>query len=134
MGWNQEPDALRRLLVEVSRRYPGQELMVTENGAAFPDEVSGDGQVHDRDRMAYLRQHLTAVAQAIDEGAQVTGYFLWSLLDNFEWSWGYQKRFGMVRVDYETLERTPKDSALWYADLVRTRDLAAVGEDWVPGA
>ncbi|GAA1394279.1 GH1 family beta-glucosidase [Luteococcus peritonei] len=134
MGWNQEPDALRRLLVQVSRRYPGQELMVTENGAAFSDEVSSDGQVHDPDRVAYLRQHLTAVAQAVEEGAQVTGYFLWSLLDNFEWSWGYQKRFGMVRVDYETLERTPKDSAKWYADLARSRDLDTVGEDWVAGA
>lgn len=134
MGWNQEPDALRRLLVEVSRRYPGQELMVTENGAAFDDEVSADGQVHDPDRVAYLRQHLTAVAQAIEEGAQVTGYFLWSLLDNFEWSWGYSKRFGMVRVDYDSLERTPKDSARWYADLARSRDLASVGEDWVAGA
>ncbi|MDN5562621.1 MULTISPECIES: GH1 family beta-glucosidase [Luteococcus] len=134
MGWNIEPDGLRQLLVATARRYPGQQLMVTENGAAFPDEVSADRQVHDPLRVNYLRDHLDAVARAIDEGAPVTGYYLWSLLDNFEWSWGYSKRFGMVRVDYDSLERTVKDSAKWYADLVRRRDLGAVGTDWVAGS
>ncbi|MEL4503361.1 GH1 family beta-glucosidase [Luteococcus sp. H138] len=134
MGWNIEADGLRLLLTRTARHYPGQELMVTENGAAFPDEVSVDGRVHDEDRVGYLRGHLAAVVGAIEEGAPVTGYFLWSLLDNFEWSFGYSKRFGMVRVDYETLQRTVKDSAKWYADLARTRDLDAVGVDWVAGA
>lgn len=132
MGWNQEPDALRQLLVDVSARYPGLPLMVTENGAAFDDVLSADGHVHDAERVNYLREHLTAVARAVEQGAQVTGYFLWSLLDNFEWSWGYDKRFGMVRVDYDSLVRTPKDSAWWYRDLVASRDLAQVGADWVP--
>jgi beta-glucosidase len=91
------------------------EIYVTENGAAFDDEVSADGAVHDADRVEFVEAHLGAVADAIDAGANVKGYFYWSLLDNFEWAWGYAKRFGIVRVDYETLERTPKDSALAYA-------------------
>ncbi len=123
MGWNQEPDALRALLVEMGRRYPGLVQMVTENGGAFPDPVSPDGQVHDADRIAYLRAHLGAVRDAIAEGADVRAYFLWSLLDNFEWAWGYEKRFGIIRVDYNTLERTPKDSSRWYARLIATRTL-----------
>ena len=89
--------------------------MVTENGAAFPDVVGADGVVHDDDRVEYLRGHLAAVHAAIAAGARVTGYCVWSLLDNFEWAWGYGKRFGIVHVDYATLARTPKDSARFYA-------------------
>ncbi|WP_394274920.1 GH1 family beta-glucosidase [Luteococcus sp.] len=131
MGWNIDPSGLVELLVRTARRYPGQELMVTENGAAFDDDVAPDGSIHDEDRIDYLRGHLGAVGEAIEQGARLTGYFEWSLLDNFEWSFGYGKRFGMVRVDYDTLKRTVKDSGKWYADLARTRDLAAVGADWV---
>ncbi len=130
MGWNIDPDGLYRLLMEVSQRYPGLELMITENGAGFDDEVV-DARVHDIRRVDYLRGHLGAVERAIADGANVTGYFLWSLLDNFEWSWGYSKTFGMVHVDYETQQRTPKDSAYWYRDLSRTRDLETVGDAWV---
>lgn len=130
MGWNIEPDGLYRLLMEVAQRYPGLELMITENGAGFDDEVV-DARVHDIRRVDYLRGHLGAVERAIADGANVTGYFLWSLLDNFEWSWGYSKTFGMVHVDYETQQRTPKDSAYWYRDLSRTHDLEAVGDAWV---
>ncbi len=130
MGWNIDPDGLYRLLMEVAQRYPGLELMITENGAGFDDEVD-DGRVHDIRRVDYLRGHLGAVERAIADGANVTGYFLWSLLDNFEWSWGYSKTFGMVHVDYETQQRTPKDSAYWYRDLSRTRDLETVGDAWV---
>ena len=93
-------------------------LYVTENGAAYEDVVEEDGSVHDLDRVAYLRDHIDAVADAIDDGADVRGYFVWSLLDNFEWAWGYNKRFGIVRVDYETLERTVKDSGLAYARMI----------------
>ena len=97
--------------------------MITENGAAFDDEVSADGRVHDAQRVDYLYRHLDAVGAAIDAGADVRGYFVWSLLDNFEWSFGYDRRFGIIRVDFDTLERIWKDSAHWYARLVQTNSL-----------
>jgi beta-glucosidase len=119
MGWSIDPRGLTELLLRVAAEKPGLPLMVTENGAAFPDEVGEDGRILDADRIEYLREHLGAVHRAIAEGAPVTGYYVWSLLDNFEWSWGYAKRFGIVHVDYSTLERTPKGSALFYADVIR---------------
>jgi beta-glucosidase len=88
-------------------------------GAAFFDAAGADGRVHDAARRAYIEDHLRAVFCAREAGARVGGYFVWSLLDNFEWSYGYDKRFGIVRVDYETQARTPKDSALWYAGVIR---------------
>lgn len=123
MGWNIDETGLTELLVDISRRYPDQPLMITENGAAFADPVAADGAIHDEDRIDYLRRHLTATGKAIEAGADVRGYFVWSLLDNFEWSFGYSKRFGVIRVDYDSLERTPKDSARWYADVIRNRTL-----------
>jgi beta-glucosidase len=90
---------------------------VTENGAAYAD-VLHDGDVEDAERIAYVGGHLEACAAAIAEGVDLRGYFLWSLLDNFEWSWGYTRRFGIVHVDYETQERTPKASARWYRELM----------------
>ena len=93
--------------------------MITENGAAFPDVVGADGGCTTHDRVDYLHGHLAAVHAAIAAGARVRGYFLWSLLDNFEWAYGYGKRFGIVHVDYATLARTPKDSARFYARVVR---------------
>ncbi len=119
MGWTIDPPGLTELLLRMAREHPGLELMVTENGAAFPDVVGADGQVADPERIEYLRAHLAAVHAAIGAGAPVVGYYVWSLLDNFEWAWGYEKRFGIVRVDYETLARTPKDSAWFYARVVR---------------
>lgn len=119
MGWGIDPRGLTELLLRVHREAPGLELLVTENGAAFPDVVGPDGRVSDPERREYLRTHLAAVHAAITAGAPVTGYCVWSLFDNFEWGWGYGKRFGIVRVDYETLERTVKDSALFYADVIR---------------
>ena len=116
MGWNIAPDGFEELLLEVHREFPGLPLMITENGAAFPD-VAQHGRVHDDQRVDYLRRHLTAVHRSIQAGVDLRGYLVWSLLDNFEWAYGYSKRFGIVRVDYETLERTKKDSALWYAEL-----------------
>ncbi|HEY3438602.1 MAG TPA: GH1 family beta-glucosidase [Actinotalea sp.] len=126
MGWNIDPTGMTELLVGLSRTYPGLPLMITENGAAFVDTVSSDGRVHDEARVAYLHDHLDAVGQAIDAGADVRGYFVWSLMDNFEWAYGFHRRFGVVRVDYETQERIWKDSAFWYRELLRTGSLPPV--------
>ncbi|MGA7269939.1 MAG: GH1 family beta-glucosidase [Acidimicrobiia bacterium] len=113
-GWGVEPEGLAWMLKRVDADYPPVPLLITENGAAYHDEVSADGSVHDTERARYLQLHLAAVADAISEGVDVRGYFAWSLLDNFEWAEGYSKRFGLVRVDYETQERTIKDSGHWY--------------------
>ncbi|GAA1146903.1 GH1 family beta-glucosidase [Nesterenkonia lutea] len=119
MNWEVNPDGLRKLLVRLGEEYSTlPPLFVTENGAAFDDIVSDDGAVHDAERTQYILDHIAAVGAAIDQGADVRGYFVWSLLDNFEWSWGYGKRFGIVRVDYESFERTVKDSGLAYAKLI----------------
>lgn len=122
MEWGIHPDGLTRLLVELSRRYPGQPLAMTENGAAFYDDVV-EGRVHDQDRIDYLHDHVDAVGEAIEAGADVRGYFVWSLMDNFEWAYGYDRRFGIVHVDYPTGTRTLKDSAHWYRELLRTRQV-----------
>lgn len=119
MGWEVNPSGLRVLLTRLGREYPNMPpLYVTENGSAYDDVVSEDGQVHDPERTAYIRDHVQAISDAIADGADVRGYFVWSLLDNFEWSWGYDKRFGIVRVDYDTLERTVKDSGRAYSELI----------------
>ncbi|WP_175408488.1 glycoside hydrolase family 1 protein [Streptomyces sp. TRM64462] len=120
MGWSVDASGLYDLLTRMARDYPELPLLITENGAAFDDEVAPDGTVHDPERIAYLHSHLDAVHRAVGSGVDVRGYFLWSLLDNFEWAYGYAKRFGAVHVDYDTLARTPKASARWYADLART--------------
>lgn len=118
MGWEIAPDALRAVLVEAKERYAGDlPIYILENGAAFPDVVEADGRIRDDRRIAYLRAYLGAVQDAIAEGVPVKGYFVWSLLDNFEWALGYSKRFGLVHVDYETQERRPKDSFHFYAEL-----------------
>jgi len=128
MGWNIDPQGLTDLLVGLRDRYPTLPLAVTENGAAFDDVPSEDGRVHDERRVAYVHDHLEAVGRALDAGVDVRGYFVWSLLDNFEWAYGYDRRFGIVRVDYDTLERTPKDSALWYREVLRAGGLVPVAE------
>ena len=118
MGWEVRPQGLTDLLVRLQRDYTGPAgipLYVTENGAAYDDVPDATGFVQDDERLAYVRRHLGSVHDAIGRGADVRGYFLWSLLDNFEWAYGYDKRFGIVRVDYDTLERIPKASARWYA-------------------
>jgi beta-glucosidase len=122
MGWNIDPQGLTDLLVSIHERYPDLPQMVTENGAAFPDVVE-DGAVHDVARTDYLRRHFQAAQDAIAQGVDLRGYFVWSLMDNFEWGYGYSKRFGIVRVDYDTQERIPKDSAKWYAEVIRTGEL-----------
>ena len=119
MEWEVNPVGLTQLLVRLVREYDTlPPLYVTENGAAYDDEVAADGAIHDVERTEYVRDHVAAISDAIEAGADVRGYFVWSLLDNFEWAWGYGKRFGIVRVDYDTLERTPKDSALAYASII----------------
>ncbi|MFD0279989.1 GH1 family beta-glucosidase [Kitasatospora sp. NPDC127111] len=135
MGWAVDPSGLHELLTGLARRHPGLPLMVTENGAAYRDEVRPDGTVDDPERAAYVRAHLAAVHRSLADGADVRGYFLWSLLDNFEWAYGYDKRFGLVRVDYDTQARTPKSSAHWYGRVARTGELHPVGEQGTrPGA
>ena len=120
MGWEIVPEAFRSVLIEAKERYAGDlPIYILENGAAFPDRVEADGQIRDRQRVAYLRDYLGAVLDAIDAGVPVRGYFVWSLLDNFEWTLGYSRRFGLVQVDYDTLERRPKDSFHFYSDLAR---------------
>ena len=118
-GWEVFAPGLTRVLTWVKERYGNPPVYVTENGAAFFDPPALDGdRVADPLRVDYLRKHLAAVHAAIAEGVDVRGYFVWSLLDNFEWSAGYSKRFGIVHVDFETQTRTPKDSAAFYADVI----------------
>jgi beta-glucosidase len=104
------------MLTRLRRDYGDVPIAITENGGAFPDGDVAGGRVDDADRVAYLDGHLAAVRQAIDEGVDVRRYFVWSFLDNFEWEQGYDPRFGIVRVDYDTQVRTPKRSAHWYRD------------------
>jgi beta-glucosidase len=130
MGWEIYPSGIYEVLTRLHREYGVESLYVTENGAAFPDVRGHDGRVHDRERIDYLAQYLGAVARAIAEGVPVRGYFVWSLLDNFEWASGYSSRFGLVYVDYATLQRIPKASFYWYRDLIdgrRPREEVAVG-------
>jgi len=128
-GWEIQPEGLHRLLTRLHQEYSGPAgvpLYITENGAAFDDEPGPGGLVEDSRRREFIAWHLSAVADAAAEGVDVRGYFAWSLLDNFEWAWGYEKRFGIVHVDYQTLERTPKASALWFAEAARRNALPAV--------
>lgn len=117
MGWEVHPEGLTELLTRLHRDWPLPPLYVKENGAAFADHLV-DGRVHDVERTDYIARHIAAVGDALAAGVPLAGYMVWSLLDNFEWASGYAKRFGIVHVDYATLERTPKDSALWYRDFL----------------
>jgi beta-glucosidase len=125
-GWDIDPAGLLEILNRVHRDYPPLPIYLTENGAAFDDRVV-DGLVHDTDRIAYIESHVEALATARAQGVDVRGYFAWSLMDNFEWAEGYAKRFGIVHVDYATQVRTPKDSARWYADLIRRHRTEILG-------
>jgi beta-glucosidase len=120
MGWEVYPDGLYELLLRLRAEYDPPPLYVTENGAAFRDHRV-NGSVHDPKRISYVDRHLDAIARAIEDGVPVHGYFLWSLLDNFEWSFGYSRRFGIVYVDYATLERVPKASYAWYRDFIASQ-------------
>ena len=118
MGWPVVPSALTELLVRLDRDYGGVPFLITENGAAFDDRLDGGDVVEDERRVAYLAGHIEAVQRAREQGVDVRGYYVWSLLDNFEWEHGYGQRFGIVFVDFETQRRIPKRSALWYRDLI----------------
>ena len=120
MGWEVYPQGLTELLLRLHHDYTLPPIFITENGAAFPDEVINQ-QVHDSQRQRYIARHIAATLEAMRQGVRVDGYFVWSLLDNFEWSSGYAKRFGIVRVDYDTQARSLKDSALWYRNFLTSK-------------
>ncbi|MGD9703755.1 MAG: GH1 family beta-glucosidase [Acidimicrobiia bacterium] len=123
MGWEIDPASFGSLLRTLHERYHFPRYVISENGAAMPDGIRRDGRIDDLDRIEYLHDHLAQVHDAIADGVPVDGYFVWSLLDNFEWAHGYRYRFGIVEVDPATLERIPKRSALWYSDLVSSGEL-----------
>jgi beta-glucosidase len=129
LGWSVTPDALYAVLTRVRDQYPAIPLYVTENGASYIDYVDPEGAVRDVERIDYLRGYLGAAARAIAEGVDLRGYFVWSLLDNFEWGEGYRSRFGIVYVDYGTQRRIPKASAHWYRDLIARHRVRAPYED-----
>ena len=118
MGWPITPDALTAFLLRVRDEYGPAEILITENGASYSDGPGPDGVIDDQRRIEYLDAHTAAVNAAIADGVPVTGYFVWSLLDNLEWSLGYSQRFGLVWVDHDTGERIPKASFRWYRDLI----------------
>jgi beta-glucosidase len=118
MGWEVYPEGIYEMLIRVTREYPFKALYITENGAAFADQVGPTGKVDDPKRVSFLKRYLAQAARAISDGAPLRGYFVWSLMDNFEWAYGYGKRFGIVYVDYETQARIPKTSARWYSQVI----------------
>jgi beta-glucosidase len=135
MGWNIEPAGLEELLMSLHNEFPTLPLMITENGAAFADEVTTSvdesgatvSAVHDPERTDYLRRHFTAAHRALKRGVDLRGYQVWSLMDNFEWGYGYSKRFGIVYIDFDTQERILKDSAKWYTTLIANRAIPPLG-------
>jgi beta-glucosidase len=124
-GWEVYPDGLYKLLTRVADDYEPPAIYITESGAAFGDVRVHDGSVRDPERQAYIASHIDAVGRAVEEGVPVHGYFVWSLLDNFEWAMGYSKRFGIVYIDYPTLERVPKGSFHWYREFIAGHRAAA---------
>jgi beta-glucosidase len=128
MGWEVVPEGLHDLLLRLQRDYSPAALYVTENGAAYPDVRDHEGLVRDPERQAYLEAYVAGASRAVAEGVPLRGYFAWSLLDNFEWAWGYWKRFGLVYVDFATLERVPKGSFYWYRDFIAAQRARARSE------
>ena len=119
MGWEIYPDGLHEILMTVHRDYGAPEIVITENGIAHEDQVEADGRIRDTYRSEYLAAHLEQAGRALADGAKVRGYCCWSLLDNLEWDMGWGQRFGLIYVDYQTLNRTVKDSGWWYRDVIR---------------
>ena len=118
MGWEVYPQGLYNLLNRLHFEYQAPKLYVTENGCSYSDGPDASGHIRDQRRLNYLRDHFAAVRRAMQNGVPLAGYFVWSLMDNFEWAKGYTQRFGMVWVDYATQQRMPKDSALWYKEVI----------------
>jgi beta-glucosidase len=127
VNWPVQPDGLREVLVDLKGAYELPPVYITENGAAYDDVPAADGSVDDPERVDYLRDHLAALRTAIAAGVDVRGYFVWTLLDNFEWAEGYAKRFGIVHVDFTTQARTPKTSAGWLGQVARANALPPDG-------
>jgi beta-glucosidase len=129
MGWEVVPDGLQDLLLRLHREYEPPAIYITENGAAYSDVRGHDGSVRDPERQSYLEKYLAGAARATSQGVPLRGYFAWSLLDNFEWAWGYWKRFGLIYIDYATLERVPKGSFYWYRDFIAAQRVRAAGTE-----
>jgi beta-glucosidase len=123
MGWEIYPPGIYEIIMRIWKDYQPKKIYITENGAAFADEIASDGGVHDQKRIDYLREHFIQAHKAIEEGANLCGYFIWSLMDNFEWAHGFTKRFGIVYTDYPTQRRIMKDSALWYKKVIEENGL-----------
>ncbi|HDQ25150.1 MAG TPA: beta-glucosidase [bacterium] len=119
MDWEIYPEGIYRILKSYSERYGNPVMYITENGNAFKDRIIKDGMVMDNDRISYMREHLKQALRAVKEGVDLRGYYLWSLMDNFEWNHGYSKRFGIIRVDYKTLKRSIKKSGYWYGKVIK---------------
>jgi len=117
-GWEIYPNGLYDVLIRLRKDYGNPVLYVTENGAAFEDNVIKDGNVQDDDRIVFLRDHLMSAYRAIQDGVRLKGYSVWTIIDNFEWAEGYSERFGLVHTDYQTLKRTPKKSFYWYKQAI----------------
>ncbi len=126
MAWPVQPDGLYDLLTSIKRDYNNQACYIAENGAAYVDQPDANGAIHDADRVRYFADHLRSVERAVADGCNVKGYLCWSLLDNFEWAFGLTKRFGIVRVDYDTLKRTPKDSYRFLSEVAKTGKIPAI--------
>jgi len=129
MGWEAYPQGLQESLMRIHRDYGPRTIYITENGAAYDDAVDSEGRITDTRRITYVREHLLAARRAMMQGVPLAGYFVWSLLDNFEWGYGYGKRFGLFAVDPGTRQRIPKASAGWYRAVVAAN---AVADDTVP--
>ena len=119
MNWEIYPEGLYELLKHLHDEYSPPVLYITENGAAFADEIGSDGKVHDPRRIHYFREHFLQAHRAIDEGIPLKGYFIWTLMDNFEWSYGYSRRFGLTYTDYPTQTRIVKSSGDWYREVIQ---------------
>ena len=120
MGWEVCPPAFRRLLNRINCDYNLPPIYITENGASFQDVISPDGKIHDDRRLDYLREHFTQVRLAMQDGVDVRGYFVWSLMDNFEWGHGNSRRFGLIHLDFDSQERIIKDSGEWFSKVIST--------------
>jgi beta-glucosidase len=118
MNWEVYPESIYEMLIQFSKYQNFKEIIVTENGAAFPDVQVG-GKIHDIKRIEFLKQYLNQVLRAKNQGVNVTGYFVWSFTDNFEWAEGYRPRFGLVYVDFKTQERIIKDSGFWFSEMIK---------------
>lgn len=118
MGWEIHPDRLLDVVEMVHDRAPDLPVYVTENGAAYPDVVGWDGVIDDEDRRAYLEQHVEACREALSRGLPLRGYFAWTLMDNFEWAYGFSRRFGIVYIDYATQQRVVKHSGHWFRNFL----------------